>query len=96
MESNKKIVPRLLAGACVLSLLGAVLFSGKTYGKEQNASTDAVEALLSEMTLEEKVYQMFIVTPEQLTGASKVTAAGNLTKQKLKEKNMIKFLLLTY
>ena len=85
MESNKKIVPRLLAGACVLSLLGAVLFSGKTYGKEQNASTDAVEALLSEMTLEEKVYQMFIVTPEQLTGASKVTAARNLTKQKLKE-----------
>lgn len=85
MERNKKIVPRLLAGACVLSLLGAVLFSGKTYGKEQNASTDAVEALLSEMTLEEKVYQMFIVTPEQLTGASKVTAAGNLTKQKLKE-----------
>ena len=85
MESNKKIVPRLLAGACVLSLLGAVLFSGKTYGKEQNASTDAVEALLSEMTLEEKVYQMFIVTPEQLTGASKVTAAGNLTKQKLQQ-----------
>ena len=83
MESNKKIVSRLLAGACVLSLLGAVLFSGKTYGKEQNASTDAVEALLSEMTLEEKVYQMFIVTPEQLTGASKVTATGNLTKQKL-------------
>lgn len=85
MESNKKIVPRLLAGACVLSLLGAVLFSGKTYGKEQNASTDTVEALLSEMTLEEKVYQMFIVTPEQLTGASKVTAAGNLTKQKLQQ-----------
>ena len=56
MESNKKIVPRLLAGASVLSLLGAVLFSGKTYGKEQNASTDAVEALLSEMTLEEKVF----------------------------------------
>ena len=85
MKRNKKIVPRLLAGACVLSLLGAVLFSGKTYGKEQNASTDAVEVLLSEMTLEEKVYQMFIVTPEQLTGVSKVTAAGNLTKQKLKQ-----------
>ena len=85
MKRNKKIVPRLLAGVCVLSLLGAVLFSGKTYGKEQNASTDAVEVLLSEMTLEEKVYQMFIVTPEQLTGVSKVTAAGNLTKQKLKQ-----------
>ena len=85
MKRNKKIVPRLLAGVCFLSLLGAVLFSGKTYGKEQNASTDAVEALLSEMTLEEKVYQMFIVTPEQLTGVSKVTAAGNLTKQKLKQ-----------
>ena len=32
--------------------------------------------LLTEMTLEEKIYQMFIVTPEQLTGAGTVTQTG--------------------
>ena len=35
--------------------------------------------MLSAMTLEEKVGQMFFVTPESLTGVSKVTAAGNTT-----------------
>ena len=42
-----------------------------------------VEKLLAEMTLEEKIYQMFIVTPEQLTGVFTVTAAGNTTRKKL-------------
>lgn len=95
VNRNQKTVPGLLVGACVLALLGAMLCSRKTYGKEQNMVAEAndpcarveaeVEALLSEMTLEEKIYQMFIVTPEQLTGVSKVTTAGNLTKQKLKQ-----------
>lgn len=43
------------------------------------------EKLLAGMTLEEKIYQMFIVTPEQLTGVSAVTAAGNTTKAKLEQ-----------
>lgn len=46
---------------------------------------EIVERLLSGMTLEEKIYQLFIVTPEQLTGVSTVTAAGNTTKTKLQE-----------
>lgn len=45
-----------------------------------------VEDFLSNMTLEEKIYQMFIVTPEQLTGAENVTAAGERTKNSLKER----------
>ena len=45
---------------------------------------DVIESLLSNMTLDEKIYQMFIVTPEELTGFSgSVTEAGSLTKSAL-------------
>ncbi len=44
-----------------------------------------IEAVLADMTMEEKICQMFILTPEQLTGVSGVTAAGDTTKSKLKE-----------
>lgn len=43
------------------------------------------EDILAEMSLAEKVYQMFIITPEQLTGAETVTAAGDMTKNSLQE-----------
>lgn len=36
---------------------------------------------LSEMTLEEKVAQLFFVTPQELTGADRVTIAGEVTKE---------------
>lgn len=39
--------------------------------------------LLSEMTLNEKIYQMFMVTPEQLTGVTPVTVAGETTRAAL-------------
>ena len=42
---------------------------------------EQVEMLLQSMTLEEKVYQMIIVAPEQLTGYASVTAAGETTRQ---------------
>lgn len=41
--------------------------------------------ILETMSLEEKVYQMFVVTPEQLTGVGTVTAAGNTTKECLEK-----------
>lgn len=44
-----------------------------------------IEEILSSMSLEEKLYQMFIVAPEQLTGVNPVTAAGELTRDKLIE-----------
>ena len=47
---------------------------------EADLIAEEVEKLLADMTLEEKIYQMFIVTPEQLTGVSTVTAAGDATK----------------
>ena len=53
---------------------------------DSDASQIAEEAkeLLNAMTLEEKVYQLFLVTPEQLTGISgPVTKAGSTTKQAL-------------
>lgn len=39
--------------------------------------------ILSQMTLEEKVAQMFFVTPEQLTGEENITAAGDEIKAAL-------------
>lgn len=44
-----------------------------------------VEKMLSEMTLEEKVAQMFIITPESLTGYSQVTQAGSATQKALEK-----------
>lgn len=43
------------------------------------------DEILADMTLEEKVYQMFVVTPEQLTGTGTVTNAGETTKNSLKK-----------
>lgn len=42
---------------------------------------EEVEAL----TLEEQVAQMFMITPEQLTGVGVVTAAGEMTRQAIEE-----------
>ncbi len=53
----------------------------ETIKPETPKKTDLATELLNRMTLEEKVYQLFFVTPEQLTGASVVTAAGNTTKE---------------
>lgn len=46
--------------------------------KEENA--DEAEEILNSMTLEEKVNQLFFITPEALTNVSVVTAAGAQTK----------------
>lgn len=50
-----------------------------------NAETAALEDILSSMTLEEKVWQMFILTPDQLTGLDGVTQAGDRTAAALEE-----------
>ncbi|MCC8164455.1 MAG: hypothetical protein LIO86_15150, partial [Lachnospiraceae bacterium] len=39
--------------------------------------------LLATMTLEEQIYQMFIVTPEKITGVSVATQAGSATEEAL-------------
>lgn len=50
---------------------------------ERNTFSEDVEAKLSEMSLEEKVAQMFVTTPEALTGVDQATAAGDGTKEAL-------------
>lgn len=43
-------------------------------------------AILATMTLKEKVYQLFIVTQDQLTGIAGVTRSGDATRTALEEK----------
>ncbi len=59
--------------------------------EEQNATIQSeskeeqIQKKLSSMTVEEKAAQLFIVTPEALTGYSSVTQAGEATKTALQE-----------
>ena len=43
------------------------------------------ELVLESMTLEQKVAQLFVVTPERLTGVAQALVAGDLTRQALAE-----------
>ena len=46
---------------------------------------EQAQAILASMTLEEQIYQMFIVAPEQLTGVSVQTQAGSTTQAELEK-----------
>ncbi len=52
---------------------------------EEELLEEQITAILNGMTLEEKVYQMFIITPEALTGYKTVTAAQDATKEALEK-----------
>jgi len=52
---------------------------------EEELLEEMVVNMISEMTLEEKVAGLFIITPESLTGQSKVTKAGDGTKAALEK-----------
>lgn len=56
-----------------------------TVSTENTEKDKKVEEILASMTTYEKVCQMIIVSPESLTGVSKVISAGNTTKQALKQ-----------
>ncbi len=51
-----------------------------------NSGDKELQKVIDEMTLEEKIYQMFFVTPEQLTGVGEVIQAGETTKKSVEEK----------
>ena len=66
--------------------------SGKTAGVGQSDVVEAetkhggrADELLNSMTLEEKIYQMFIIRPESITGVGTVIQAGDATKAALLE-----------
>lgn len=52
---------------------------------EEEILEQKIDEILSDMTLDEKICQLFIVTPEALTGYETVTAAGETTKSSLAE-----------
>lgn len=62
---------------------------GKTYGAYSAIKNvtikdwvkETVNSHLEKMTLEEKVAQLFVITPESLTGVGKVVRAGDTTKK---------------
>lgn len=51
---------------------------------QEELNKQKAEDILSDMTIEEKINQMFIVTPESLTGTGQVIAAGDTTKNAIK------------
>lgn len=67
---KKLRVYNCLMAAVLLLIIGS---STAVYAEEHTK--------LSEMTLEEKVAQLFFVTPQELTGADRVTIAGEVTKE---------------
>ena len=59
-----------------------------TESKESDAMETYIlqaKELVGQMTLEEKVYQLFIITPEALTEVDTVTAAGQTTEKALEQ-----------
>lgn len=50
---------------------------------EENNISNQSREIVSSMALTEKIYQLFVVTPEQLTGDNEFATAGEITKQAL-------------
>ena len=64
--------------------------SAEPSSAEENSSTEPVsgdkyDKLIGKMDLHQKICQLFIVTPESLTGYDVVTASGDATKSALEE-----------
>lgn len=63
----------------------------ETYSKNRNTEenkedvSEQVDEILSRMTIEEKVAQLFIVVPEAITNVRCVTVASDVTKQAINE-----------
>ena len=56
-----------------------------SYQEERIVFFDAVEEKLAQMTTEEKVAQLFLITTEALTGVDGVTVAGNGTRDAINQ-----------
>lgn len=75
LESSREVIPESLPEE---------LF--KAEGQAETRSIKAggsAKEMLAQMTLNEKVAQMFVITPEALTGVERVYSAGKTTKEAL-------------
>lgn len=59
--------------------------AGSSLNDEDNEADSRFDNVIAKMSLHEKICQLFIVTPEQLTGVDVVTAAGETTHDRLEE-----------
>lgn len=50
---------------------------------DEQTVEEKAKNMMEHMSLEEKIYQLFVITPEQLTGVSTVTMAGDTTRATL-------------
>lgn len=58
---------------------------GETVTAQEDTLEVKVEKILNKMTLEEKVYQMFIITPEVLTNGNNVTTCNDFFQEQLEQ-----------
>ncbi len=94
---TKYIVFGILILACLVYLLTRCsIFQGDTHKKPTKEAdsiasvteNDEIQEMINGMSLEDKIYQMFVVTPEQLTGVGEVIQAGEATRLALQEKKV--------
>lgn len=88
-EEARTIYPELLPGDETGTGLEEIPeTSAEKNEKDKAAVQSAVSAedILSSMTLEEKIFQLFMVTPEALTGFDEVYMAGEATKDAVWER----------
>ena len=70
-------------GACGTSGGGSADLSGSSSSGKSSEQKPLVQQKFESMTLEQKVAQLFVVTPEQLTGVSQAVVAGSATQRAL-------------
>ena len=70
-------------GACGTSGGRIADLSGSSSSVKSSEQKPLVQQKLESMTLEQKVAQLFVVTPEQLTGVSQAVVAGSATQRAL-------------
>lgn len=90
MGNKKKSLPLVLTGMLLLALaVCGFVQENKTRASESAADEilleQQAEVLLDSMTMEQKVYQMFVVTPEALTNGAAVTSVDETARIYLKE-----------
>lgn len=61
------------------------VMNGEVLGIPGRVEQSKAEKILGDMTLEEKIYQMIALTPEQLTGISQATMGGQTTKDAIEK-----------
>ena len=59
--------------------------SWQAFKSNSGGDSEAIKAIIGKMTLEQKVAQLFVVSPETLTGVDSVQYAGDMTYQALQD-----------